>query len=94
MAFPANPTNGQQHTEGSRLYSWDGYAWSLVSNVSTHAATHASGGSDAITPAAIGAASLSHTHSAADLASGTVDIAHLPARVRAAVNVFNWSSFR
>jgi hypothetical protein len=32
--------------------------------------------------------------SASDLSSGTLAIARLPARARAAVNVFNWSSFR
>lgn len=43
--------------------------------------------SDARTP-------LSHTHSASDLVSGTVGNARLTARARAAINVFNWSSFR
>jgi hypothetical protein len=32
--------------------------------------------------------------SASDLSSGTLAIGRLPARVRAAINVFNWSSFR
>lgn len=49
MSFPASPTVGQQVTEGGRLFSWDGYAWSLVSNVSAHAATHAANGSDPLT---------------------------------------------
>lgn len=43
-----------------------------------HASSHASGGSDPITPAAIGAAASSHTHAGADIASGTVAYARLP----------------
>jgi hypothetical protein len=52
MSFPASPTNGQQVTEGGRLFSWDGYAWSLVANVTAHAESHATGGGDALTLAA------------------------------------------
>jgi hypothetical protein len=52
MSFPASPTNGQQVTEGGRLFSWDGYAWSLVANVTSHAESHATGGGDALTLAA------------------------------------------
>jgi hypothetical protein len=37
-----------------------------------HASSHATGGSDAITPASIGAAAASHVHSAADITSGTL----------------------
>lgn len=43
-----------------------------------HAATHATGGQDPITPTSIGAAASSHTHGAADVASGTLDIARVP----------------
>jgi hypothetical protein len=46
MSFPASPTVNQQVTEGGRQYQWDGYAWSLVANVSPHAATHGESGSD------------------------------------------------
>jgi hypothetical protein len=42
-----------------------------------HKSTHATGGSDALAPADIGAAAVSHTHSAADLTSGTVATARL-----------------
>jgi Fibronectin type III domain len=49
MAFPSNPAQGDQATVGGRLYRWDGAAWSFVEGVSPHAATHASGGGDAIT---------------------------------------------
>jgi hypothetical protein len=50
MAFPASPTNGQQATEGGRLYQWNGVnAWELVANVAGHAAQHAANGSDPIT---------------------------------------------
>lgn len=43
-----------------------------------HAASHATGGTDAVTPAAIGAAAASHTHAASAITSGTVDVARLP----------------
>lgn len=57
MAFPSSPTNGQQHTENGRTFQYNGSnAWQLVANNSLHASTHASGGSDAITPASISAA--------------------------------------
>ena len=56
MTFPASPTSGQQATEGGRLFQWNGSnAWELVANVAGHAAQHATGGSDAITAANIGA---------------------------------------
>jgi len=43
--------------------------------------------SDSRTPTA-------HNHAAGDITSGTLAIARLPVRARAAINVFNWSSFR
>lgn len=80
MTFPASPTNGQQATEGGRLFQWNGSnAWELVANVAGHAATHATGGSDAITAASIGAAATSHVHAATEITSGTLDAARLPA---------------
>jgi len=49
MSFPASPAVGNQWSEGGRLYAWDGYAWSLVANVTGHAASHSAGGSDPLT---------------------------------------------
>jgi hypothetical protein len=46
-----------------------------------HASTHATGGSDAITPASIGAAAASHVHSATDITSGTLSDARLSSSV-------------
>lgn len=31
LNFPSNPTNGQQHTIGSRTFSWNGTVWSIYS---------------------------------------------------------------
>jgi hypothetical protein len=102
--------------------------------LAAHKSSHATGGTDALTPADIGAATALHTHSAADITSGTVATARLgsgtatsttflagdqswktvtsgstsasdltsgtlsnarlASRARAAVNIFNWSSFR
>ena len=68
MSFPSSPTVGQQATEGGRLYQWTSYGtWDLVANVSSHASTHATGGSDVITPASIGAAATTHKHAATRL---------------------------
>lgn len=56
LNFPSSPTSGQQSTQNGRVYAWNGSnAWELVGNVAGHASTHATGGSDALTPSAIGA---------------------------------------
>mgnify|MGYP006282460221 CR=1 FL=1 len=55
LSFPSSPTAGQTSTQNGRTYTFDGYAWNLSSNVAGHASTHASTGSDPVTPAAIGA---------------------------------------
>jgi hypothetical protein len=62
MSFPSSPTVGQQATVGGRQFVWQGAAWDLVATVTGHAAQHATGGSDAITAADIGAAAVGHTH--------------------------------
>ena len=82
MTFPASPTSGQQATEGGRLFQWNGSnAWELVANVAGHAAQHATGGSDAITAANIGAAATSHVHAASDISSGALDDARLSSNI-------------
>lgn len=43
-----------------------------------HAARHATGGDDPVSPASIGAAAASHVHSGADVTTGTVAYARLP----------------
>lgn len=48
FSFPSSPTVGQQSVQNGRTYQWDGYAWNLVNNISTHASTHAASGSDPI----------------------------------------------
>lgn len=45
---------------------------------SAHKSSHATGGTDALSPADIGASALGHAHAATDITSGTVDIARLP----------------
>lgn len=57
LSFPASPTNGQQSIQNGRTYVWNGTnAWELVATVPSHASSHATGGTDAITPASISAA--------------------------------------
>lgn len=89
MTFPASPTNGQQATEGGRLYQWNGAAWDLVLSMSAHAATHAAGSSDPITItsaqvsdfATAAAAAAPATTNASLLTSGTLGDARLSANV-------------
>ena len=45
---------------------------------STHASQHASDGADPITPDAIGAAAVTHSHAAGDVTSGTFAAARIP----------------
>lgn len=46
----------------------------LASQVSSHASTHKTNGSDALSPSDIGAAAANHNHSASDISSGTFSI--------------------
>jgi hypothetical protein len=56
LVFPTNPAVGETHTEGTRSWTWTGARWQSVQAAPlAHAATHATGGADPITPASIGA---------------------------------------
>lgn len=77
-AFPATGSTGKLYVaqDTGKVYRWSGSAyvevsgsdWSTITGKpstfapSTHAASHATGGADAITPANIGAAAASHAH--------------------------------
>lgn len=67
---------------GAGTSSFDG-AYSSLSGIpstfapSAHKTSHATGGSDALTAADIGAAATSHTHAASDITSGTIATARL-----------------
>lgn len=81
LSFPSSPAIGQTAAVNGRTYSWTGAAWDLVANVTGHAASHASGGADAITPASIGAAAAGHAHSASDITSGALADARLSSAI-------------
>jgi hypothetical protein len=76
---------GSLATQSSVAYS------SLTGTPSTftpaaHKASHATGGSDALTAADIGAAATSHTHAASDITSGTIATARLGSGAASASN--------
>ena len=58
-------------------------AWNAKANA-VHAARHASGGADPITPAAIGAATANHTHTPASIGAAAANHTHTPASIGAA----------
>jgi hypothetical protein len=79
MNFPSDPALGQEFPSGQSIWKWDGLRWKTIKSAPiSHKSSHATGGTDALTPADIGAASSSHEHSAADITSGTLDIARIP----------------
>jgi hypothetical protein len=58
LVFPTNPSVNQTHTDGTRSWKWTGARWqSVQASPLAHASTHATGGTDAITPLNIGAVS-------------------------------------
>ena len=68
FSFPTGGlTNGQQSTQNGRVYAWNATvsAWELVA-------------AGSITPSDIGAAAVSHTHSASQVTSGQFDVARIP----------------
>jgi hypothetical protein len=90
ITFPSSPTTGQTAAVNGRTYSWNGSAWDLVANVNEHAASHASGGADAITISAgqvSGLAAVATSGSAAALSAGTLSDARL------STNVLNTTMF-
>jgi hypothetical protein len=80
------PTAG---TGSSNYCAGDDSRLSNSRTPSAHKTSHATGGTDALTAADIGAAAVSHTHSAADLTSGTVAVARLPTVLEQTVTVGN-----
>jgi hypothetical protein len=65
----------QSSATSGQVATWNGSAWvpqtpsggGSGGTPAAHASSHATGGSDAITPASIGAAAASHTHAVADV---------------------------
>lgn len=82
FSFPASPSVNQTSVQNGRTYQWDGYVWNLVANVSTHASTHASGGSDPVSLAG------------SQITSGTVADARLSTKAQAALNLYLWQNYR
>jgi hypothetical protein len=76
--------SGVTITDGVISVSIPSMDWASITNrpatfaPAAHKASHATGGSDALTAADIGAAAASHSHAASDVTSGTLDAARLP----------------
>lgn len=88
--FPATGSSTSLYLaeDTSRIYQWESPVYVEVGvsgGGAIHASTHATGGSDAITPASIGAAAASHVHSADAITSGTLADARLSATVTTAL---------
>jgi len=67
ISFPASPALNDTYTVGQTTWKWTGTAWQIIARpVAAHKSTHAIGGSDALTPADIGAAEAIHTHAISD----------------------------
>lgn len=94
FSFPSNPSVNDQSTQNGRVYTYNGTAWELASSVATHKSTHITGGSDAISPGDIGAASASHSHSGSDIISGTISDDRLSGDAQATINLYLWANFR
>lgn len=89
LTFATAPTGGQYRYVISAGTGSGGGVGGGGGAPEAHAASHASDGSDPVSPASIGAspsghnhdsdyADITHTHAAADLASGTLAIARIP----------------
>jgi hypothetical protein len=88
ITFPSSPASGQIAVVNGRTYSWDGYAWSLVANVSGHAASHATGGVDALSLAA--SQVTSGTLSDARLSGNVTVNSNLRWAMQASSNAIDW----
>ena len=60
--------------------------------IAAHASTHATDGSDPITPASIGAASANHTHTPASIGAASANHTHTPASIGAQVARLTFTS--
>lgn len=75
LQFAAAPTSGQYRYV---IFAALGEPTQGPVAPTAHASTHSAGGTDPLTPAAIGAAESSHTHPASAITSGTLSLARLP----------------
>jgi hypothetical protein len=67
ISFPATPALNDTYTVNQTTWRWTGTAWQIIARpVAAHKSTHAIGGSDALTPADIGAAEAIHIHAVSD----------------------------
>lgn len=76
LNFPSSPADGDEYTYNGRTYVYDAAVpgWE-AKPIPDHATTHATGGSDEITAASIGAATSGHTHTGLSVqAAGTASV--------------------
>jgi hypothetical protein len=83
FSFPSSPVLNQTSLQNGRLYQWNGYAWDLTLNVSTHGSTHSSSGTDPLT---LTSSQISNFNSSV---SGLIS-----SNITNASNLYLWSTFR
>lgn len=99
LSFPASPSVGTLYTANGRTWQWSANgAWEFYGSVNAHAANHATGGTDAITPASIGAAtaaspSFTGTVTSAGLLSLTGGQIQFPATANVSANANTLDDF-
>ena len=80
----AECVDGLEEALATKAAATHSHAWSAITGKpssfapAAHASTHGSGGTDPVTPAAIGAAAAGHKHGAGDINSGTFASDRLP----------------
>ena len=97
ISFPATPALNDTYTVNQTTWRWTGTAWQIIARpVAAHKSTHAIGGSDALTPADIGAVPATEKGAADGVATldsaGKVPSTQLPSFVDDVIEAANFAA--